>query len=74
MNEEELKAFYFEHFPDIKYIMEEFIQGDLISFDGITNGDAEVIFSSNEVFPEVITFPRNSSGSIFTVNASLISI
>ena len=34
--------------------MEEFIQGDLISFDGITNGDAEVVFASNEVFPDPV--------------------
>ena len=50
-NEEELKKFYFENFPPIKYIMEEFIKGDLISFDGVTNGDAEVVFCTNEVFP-----------------------
>ena len=36
-NEEELKKFYFENFPNIKYIMEEFINGDLISFDGIVD-------------------------------------
>lgn len=53
-NEEELKEFYFDHFPSIKYIMEEFVQGDLVSFDGVTNGDAEVIFSSNEVFPDPV--------------------
>lgn len=53
-NEEELHAFYFEHFPDIKYIMEEFIDGDLVSFDGVTDKDANVIFSSNEVFPDPV--------------------
>lgn len=53
-NEEELKAFYYEHFPSIKYIMEEFIKGDLISYDGITNGEADVVFHSNEVFPDPV--------------------
>lgn len=50
-NEEELKKFYFENFPPIKYIMEEYIVGDLISFDGVTNNECDVVFSSNEVFP-----------------------
>lgn len=53
-NEDELRKFYFEDFPPIKYIMEEFIQGDLISFDGVTNADAEVVFSTNEVFPQPV--------------------
>lgn len=53
-NEEELKDFYFKHFPPIKYIMEEYVYGDLISYDGITNDKAEPIFSSNEVFPDPV--------------------
>jgi hypothetical protein len=49
-NDKELVDF-FSHLPDVPYIMEEFVQGDLISFDGITSSNCEVLFSSNEVFP-----------------------
>lgn len=52
-NEEDLISFY-NNKPNTKYIMEEFVPGDLISYDGITNSEAEVVFSTNEVFPEPI--------------------
>jgi phosphoribosylaminoimidazole carboxylase (NCAIR synthetase) len=42
-NEEELK-FFFETRPDIFYIMEEFIYGDIESFDGLTDQDGNLVF------------------------------
>jgi len=52
-NHAELEAFYKE-LPATKYIMEEYVDGDLISFDGVSNGNAEPVFCSNEVFPTTI--------------------
>ncbi len=49
-NESELEHFY-QSMPNIKYIMEEFIPGNLISFDGVVDGNSKPIFYSNEVFP-----------------------
>lgn len=49
-NEKELIKFY-ESKPNIKYIMEEFINGNLISFDGVVDGLSNPVFYSNEVFP-----------------------
>ena len=63
-NEEELLSFY-KHKPDIKYIMEEFVPGDLISYDGVTNGDCEPIFSSNEVFPTPVMNIVNENKDCF---------
>jgi hypothetical protein len=36
---------------DGRYIMEEFINGTIISFDGIADADANVIFCASHVFP-----------------------
>ena len=52
-NERELKKFY-DEIPNTKYIMEEFIFGNLISFDGVVDGDSNPVFYSNEVFPNPI--------------------
>lgn len=52
-NEEEYTSFLKEK-EKIKYILEEFIDGDLISFDGVSNAKAEPVFYSNEVFPDPI--------------------
>ena len=48
-SEEELVKFFNEKDERI-YIMEEYIDGELISFDGIANSKSEPVFYSNEVF------------------------
>ena len=52
-NEDELKAFYNRGF-NVPYIMEEYILGDIISFDGICDANSNVVFCDNEVFPPSI--------------------
>ena len=52
-NDEELKAFYNRGF-NVPYIMEEYILGDIISFDGICDANSNVVFCDNEVFPPSI--------------------
>ena len=47
---DDLKKFY-ETKDNRKYIMEEFIEGELISFDGIVDSSSNPVFSSYEVFP-----------------------
>lgn len=51
--EEDVHAFYNE-LPNIQYIMEEFIEGTIVSFDGISGNDAEVIFATSNEFPPSI--------------------
>ena len=48
---DDLKKFY-ETKDNRKYIMEEFIEGELISFDGIVDSSSNPVFSSYEVFPK----------------------
>ncbi|MCR5741723.1 MAG: ATP-grasp domain-containing protein [Gammaproteobacteria bacterium] len=52
-NYDELVKFFNEK-QNIKYIMEEYVDGDLISFDGVSNSKCEVVFYSNEVFPDPV--------------------
>lgn len=48
-NDEQLKRF-FETKKDIPYIIEEFIDGTIITFDGIADDNSEPILMFNEVF------------------------
>lgn len=49
-NDDQLLNF-FETKKDLPYIMEEFIDGQIISYDGITNRQSEVVFESCNLFP-----------------------
>jgi biotin carboxylase len=57
----ELKSF-FEQKPDVEYIMEEFIEGDICTFDGLTDRDGNLVF---------FTSHRYSQGIMETVNEAL---
>lgn len=52
-NAEELESFYHEDLPT-EYIMEEFIDGYIVSYDGITDQNNNIIFSTSHVFPDPI--------------------
>lgn len=52
-NDEELEAF-FGHKPNVQMIMEEFVYGDLVSYDGIANSKREVIYETSHVFPRQV--------------------
>jgi biotin carboxylase len=45
-NDEELKVGFEGENAGIRFIMEEFIDGDIVTFDGLTNRDGEIVFSS----------------------------
>ena len=50
---EDLEEFYQKGFK-AKYIMEEFIDGDITSLDGIVDSNSNIVFCDNEVFPPSI--------------------
>lgn len=62
-NEEQLKAFFAAP-PRDSHIIEEFVKGDLISFDGIVNQDGRIIFAANHVFPQQIMDVVNEQQSV----------
>ncbi len=49
-NEEELGKFFSVPLPE-PYIMEEFVDGTIISFDGVCNSEGEVVFATSDHFP-----------------------
>ncbi len=53
MNDEhDIEVFYERKAPNQQYIIEEFVNGTIVSYDGITNSKAEVIFQASNIFPE----------------------
>lgn len=52
-DKEELKEF-FANYGDNNYVLEEFITGDICSYDAIVNSDGEPIFESMTVWPPSI--------------------
>lgn len=63
-NDEELEAFYNEtHIT--QYIMEEFVNGLIISYDGIADLDRNPIFETSHVFPNPIMDVVNTGSSIY---------
>ena len=66
-NDEELEAFYKE--PQItQMIMEEFINGELISYDGIADSNRNVIFDTHHVFPRPIMDVVNDGLDVYYFN------
>lgn len=59
-NEDDLKTFYNRGY-NVPYIMEEFIEGNIISFDGVCDSHSNAVFSDNEVFPPSIMDIVNES-------------
>lgn len=58
-NDEELMKFY-ENIPKTPYIMEEFVPGEICSYDGIANSKKEILFDTSHVFPTAIMDIVNS--------------
>lgn len=52
-NEEELRSFYAD-LPKVQYIMEEFIDGLIVSYDGICNSNRDIIFETCHFFTESV--------------------
>ena len=63
-NQEELEYFYQEeHFT--QYIMEEFVNGLIISYDGIANLNKDILFETSHVFPNPIMDVVNDQSSMY---------
>ena len=52
-SEEDLEWFY-DNLPEHPYVMEEFVYGNIYSYDAICNADGEVLFESSNWFPPSI--------------------
>lgn len=54
-NDGDLKAFFDKKLADVPYICEQFISGQIISFDGVSNSKGDVIFCASNHFPPSIS-------------------
>lgn len=63
-NQDELENFYREEHVT-QYIMEEFVNGLIISYDGIANLDKDIIFETSHVFPNPIMDVVNDQSSVY---------
>ena len=52
-NDANFDAFY-ANLPPVPYVMEEYIQGDVVSYDGIFDSNCEPLFENMNVFPPVM--------------------
>lgn len=52
-NEDELRNFYAD-LPKVQYIMEEFINGAIVSYDGICDSNRDIIFETCHFFTESV--------------------
>ena len=62
-NHDELAAFY-ENLPQVQYIMEEFIDGDIVSFDGVADSYCVPLFYTSNYFPTPIMDIVNTNGDL----------
>jgi len=62
-NDEELEAFYAEKTPGVPYIMEEFINAVVNSYDAIYNSKGEPIFETGNVTPTALMDVVNDHGN-----------
>lgn len=66
-NDEELKAFFKNKLP-VKYIMEEYIEGEVNSYDAIVDSKGEPIFETGNVTPNSLMDVVNTNdNSIFYI-------
>lgn len=64
-NDQELITFFQSFNPKQPYIMEEFVEGDLISFDGICDSHGNVVIPTHHVFPNQIMDVVNNLTDVF---------
>lgn len=53
-NETELNQFFSQRNPHVEYIMEECILGDIVTFDGLTDRDGNIVFYAGLEYSEAV--------------------
>ena len=64
-NHDDLVNFFSEKVDGVSYIAEEFIDGNIVSFDGISDSKAEVIFFTSNEFPPSISDVLKEKKDVF---------
>ncbi len=67
-NEEQLKQFFDLKWPDTSYIMEEFVQGEVNSYDAIIDSNGEPMFETGNITPmSIMDIVNKSDNSLFYI-------
>lgn len=62
---EELEAFFTYQTAGVDYIMEEFIDGDIVTFDGLTDHDGNIVFYASLEYSEAVLDTVEKDGDMF---------
>jgi hypothetical protein len=68
--EADLEAFYRE-LPPIPYVMEEFLSGDICTYDAVLDAGCEPLFESMNTYPPVIDAVQHNDNVIFYTTAEV---
>ncbi|MCI6006205.1 MAG: ATP-grasp domain-containing protein [Blautia sp.] len=67
-NEDQLRAFFAEKWEDTQYIMEEFVNGEVNSYDAIIDSHGRPLFETGNVTPmSIMDIVNNEDDSIFYI-------
>ncbi|MDG2962722.1 ATP-grasp domain-containing protein [Exercitatus varius] len=61
----ELEDFFGYKNPNTEYIMEEFIDGDIVTFDGLVDHDGNIVFHSSLEYSEAVLDTVEKDGDMF---------
>lgn len=71
-NEEELKAFHEDDFGDTVFIMEEFVPGEIFSYDSITDSNGDPMFETGNHTPiSIMDSVNNKDNSVFYIEKKI---
>lgn len=62
---EELEAFFGYKNPNVEYIMEEFIDGDIVTFDGLADINGNIVFYASLEYSEAVLDTVEKDGDMF---------
>ena len=64
-NSDDVNAFFAKRKPNISYICEQFVTGNIVSFDGICDENSNVVFCTSNVFPPSVSDVVEQGGDLF---------
>ena len=71
LNDESELQWFYEDLPSEPYVMEEFLSGDICTYDAILDADCEPLFESTCTYPPVIDAVNNDESIHFYTMAEL---
>lgn len=71
-DEQDLRWFFGIKSPDVEYIMEEFISGDIWSYDGISDSNGDIIFEACVSWPKSIADIVNKKDHLAYYSANML--